>query len=388
MKNNKTENKVIPARIRQARISRGLSLSDLADLVGVTKQAISQYELGSSEPSEAIMFKIMDILNYPIVFFQKPIDSRYNNYSSTVTYFRSKKTTRIKSKEAAEEKLKIFSEIDDFLRQFINFPDVDFPSIEYEKYNDELSLSDIEEIALKLRKHWDLGLYPIEDLTSLVQEKGVVVSKAYLGNKKIDAFSKWFNNIPYIFLGSDKESAVRSRFDIAHELGHLLMHMHVSEKDFNNKEKYDRLEEEANKFAAAFLLPAESFSREVYSSSINHLIMLKKKWKVAMSCMINRCSDLNLLSENQITYLKNQMTKYQYWRKEPLDDTLKAEKPFAHKQAINLLLDNLILTVNDIVQKIACYPEEIEQYCFLDNGTLKMKTPDNIISLKKINKMG
>lgn len=40
------ERKVIPYRIKQARVSRGLSMVELSELVSVSKQAISQYEMG------------------------------------------------------------------------------------------------------------------------------------------------------------------------------------------------------------------------------------------------------------------------------------------------------------------------------------------------------
>lgn len=385
MKPKKEVNTIfIPARIRQARVSRGLSLSDLADLIGITKQAISQYELGTSVPSDAVMFKLVEILKYPVNFFRKPM-SISNDFSSSVTFFRSRKTTSAKAKDASDEKLIIFNEIDMFLREYVNVPSVDIPTINYENLGDELSKEDIEELAQRVRKHWGLGLEPIDNLTSIVQQKGFIVSRMVLGNKKIDGFSKWYNNVPYIFLGSDKESAVRLRFSIAHELGHLLMHTHLSQKDLENKERYDTIEDEANRFAGAFLLPAEAFGREVYSSSINHFILLKKKWKVAISCMINRCCDLGLLSENQITYIKNQMTQYGYWRREPLDDVMEMEKPYTHRQAIRLLLENKILLPSEIVENIACDPDEIENYCFLDKGTLTPKVPNNLITLKREN---
>lgn len=375
--------KLIPARIRQARISRGLSLSDLADMVEVSKQAVSQYELGTSDPSDAVLLRITDILKYPVSFFHKPFPSSQNYYSSSVTFFRSRKTTNAKLKDAAEEKLKLFYEIDDCFRNYVNFPDTDIPKIDLGDAVDEISEYDIENLAIKLREHWGLGTGPIPNLMSIIQQKGFMVSRIFLGNKKIDAFSKWFNNVPYIFLGSDKQSAVRSRFDISHELGHLLMHTHLTEKDLDIKMKNDSTEGEADRFAAALLLPADSFGREVNSSSINHFIMLKKKWKASISCMIKRCSDLNLLTENQITYLKNQMTKNCYWRSEPLDDTLELERPYAHKQAVNLLIENNILSAGDIVEAISCYPEEIENYCFLEKGTLTPKIPNNLITLKE-----
>jgi hypothetical protein len=62
-----------------------------------------------------------------------------------------------------------------------------------------------------------------------------------------------------------------------------------------------------------------------------------------------------------------------YWRKEPLDKEMPVEKPFAHKQAIMLLLDNKIITSEQLIEETGCLMEELERYCFLDKGTLAVK---------------
>ena len=98
--------------------------------------------------------------------------------------------------------------------------------------------------------------------------------------------------------------------------------------------------------------------------------------------MIYRCDTLGILTSNQIKYLKDQMTTRVYWRKEPLDKEMPVERPFAHKQAIVLLLDNNIITPGQLVEEIGCAAEELEQYCFLDKGTLEIKNDANIIALK------
>ena len=64
-----SEKKVVPYRIKQARISRGLSMVELSDLVSVSKQAISQYEMGKNAPSKAILNAIASVLKYPTSFF-------------------------------------------------------------------------------------------------------------------------------------------------------------------------------------------------------------------------------------------------------------------------------------------------------------------------------
>ncbi len=228
-----------------------------------------------------------------------------------------------------------------------------------------------------------MGKGPIDNLINVVQRNGIMVSKMQLRLNKLDAFSVWFDNKPFIFLSSDKDTNVRIRFDIAHELGHLLMHSDCySEEDLKNTVIHEKLENEANRFAGAFLLPEEAFSKDVFSTSIDHFIQMKGKWKASIACMINRCDTLGILSSNQIKYLKDQMTTKVYWRKEPLDKEMPIEKPFAHKQAIALLLDNKIITSGQLVEDTGCSAEELEQYCCLEKGTLVPKYDSKIIALK------
>lgn len=377
------EKKLIPYRIRQARTSRRMSISDLSEMLEVSKQLVSQYETGKTSPSMGKLNEISKILKYPVSFFYKPIPK--NESASSVVFFRSNKTAKVKSKNAAKEKMEIFCEIVSYLENYVNLPETNLPKMEYE--NEDLmplSVEEIENYAMGLRKAWGLGVGPIDNLMVEVQKNGIHVSKISLKLEKIDAFSVWMNNKPYIFLNDDKNTNARIRFDIAHELGHLLMHAdYYTNEDFEKSPIKEKLELEANMFAGAFLMPRQTFEKDVFSSSIDHFIQLKYKWKASIASMIYRCEALGILSNNQIKYLKDQMTKLSYWRREPLDNEMPVEKPFMCKQAIQLLLENNILTPGQISEDIGCYPEEIEEYCYLPKGTLRVKAnTSNVISLK------
>lgn len=383
--------KIVPLRLKQARVSRSMSMNDLAEMVGVTRQTISQYEMGKIEPSDKVLNDMSLYLKYPVQFFYKEIlQSQVNN---SLIFFRSKKTTKVKDKNAAEIKINLFKEINDYLEKFVDFPKVNFPEIEYPDYDVEtLSLEEIEEIAMKVREFWSLGEGPINNLIQILQINGVLCTRIVINNKKLDGFSQWLDNRPYIFLSDDKKSSSRTRFSLAHELGHLIMHVNYLEDEYlssienknNIKIIEEKFENEANMFAAAFLMPKESFSKDIYSSSLEHFINLKKKWKVSIQSMIYRCADLELLSENQIDYLKRQLSTKRYWSIEPLDNKIPIEKPFIQRQSIELLLEHKIVTPLEICNDIMMYPSEIEEFCFLDKDTLNYNTfkNDNIVELK------
>src|SRR5689334_686467 len=138
----------------------------------------------------------------------------------------------------------------------------------------------------------------------------------------VDAFSTWQDGRPFIFLADDKKCAVRSRFDAAHELGHMILHRHLTQDEIEDPDTLNRIEHEANRFAAAFLLPAKTFISEIYSSNLKQFLDLKKRWKVAIGAMIYRCKDLGVFDERLHVNLRKQMSFQGWVRHEPLDDEI------------------------------------------------------------------
>lgn len=303
-------NKILPEKIKEARVARGLSLAQLSELVGVSSQAISQYEKGDSTPNPSIVLKLVDVLDFPISFFSS--NRGNNNIKDDVVYFRSNKNLTKKLQEACKIRIKwidtTYSMLNDYFRlPKLNMPD--FGEIDIES----IRLIEIEEVANRLRDYWGLGERPIINLIDVLQENGIVITKLQIDNKKIDGFSTWRKGIPYIFIENDKGSAVRSRFNIAHELGHLILHKNLNSEELESNKNL--IEDQAHQFAAAFLLPREAFNREIISSSIDSFILLKRKWLISISAMIKRAQDTEMLTENQIRYLKSQMIKYGYYKR-------------------------------------------------------------------------
>ncbi|MCL5272729.1 MAG: XRE family transcriptional regulator [Gammaproteobacteria bacterium] len=361
-------NAFIPERLRQARMARGYSSTELADALGITRQAISRYELGLATPSGEVLGKLIEVLDFPLAFFSKPIEQKQNNAGAI--FFRSLKSASRKSREELKVRSDWVQEIYSYVEQYLDFPKVNMiPDLEINNM-EELSLEEIEQVSLAIRKLWGLGLGPINNIVFLLEKNGSLVTRMESGSLKTDACSQWRQDRPIVFLGSDKESAVRSRFDAAHELGHLILHMGIEQEQLSDKPTFTRIEKEANRFAGAFLLPKESFSQEVISTSLNHFISLKKRWKVSIAAMIYRCEELGLLSDNQLLYLRRQVSSYGYRKREPLDDEILPEKPILLKQAINMLMNNGVQSVFEIIEAIKLPTKEIENICGIPVGTL------------------
>ena len=101
------------------------------------------------------------------------------------------------------------------------------------------------------------------------------------------------------FLAADKSIACRSRFDAAHELGHLILHQKVKRSAIANPVGHQLLEKQANRFAGAFLLPEESFATDFYSSTLDALRIVKEKWLVSIAMILYRAQELEFIPIEQ-----------------------------------------------------------------------------------------
>jgi Zn-dependent peptidase ImmA (M78 family) len=225
--------------------------------------------------------------------------------------------------------------------------------------------------ALNIRKNIPF----LNSLMLLLENNGIIVSKVNIGAKKVDACSVLVTDgekRPLISLTPDT-SAVRSRRDAAHELGHHILHSWADKDYFENNRK--RMDEEAEWFASAFLMPAEAIRREVFAAtSIDSIILLKKRWKVSAQSIVYYTHELGILTENQFNYLRSKMYSRGWRQSEPLDDEIEQEGPRIIKQACELILDNNIKSPAQFVEDLSFPYQDIENLCSLERGTLFEKT--------------
>lgn len=366
-----------PKRLRQARIIRGLTIKELAEKIGVTRQAISQFELGEHSPKSETMMAIINTLKFPKNFFFKEFKEQYIGN----TFFRANATTTKRSKDMQYNKSLLAGYIYDYLSEYIEFPELNLPDTS--KFNTPWNDCVIEKLAKKVREHWGIDDKPIANIVHLLERNGIIIFSVDTDSQKVDAFCQHRTGRPFIFLGNDKQSAFRRQFDGAHELGHILMHSDVDNQEFLSKAENKLLEYQANRFASAFLLPAEAFAKTVTSTSLLHFVELKKYWQVSIGAMIYRCKELNLIDESRFTSLQKQISMKKMRTKEPFDDVYPLQKPVVLRKSILLLLENNIKNELQLIQEMAVPQEFIEMLCNLDKGTLNFKDPEPTIRLIK-----
>lgn len=377
-------------RLQHARTIRGITIAELSDIAGtISKQAISQYENGTI-PSIDKVFLIANALHFPVSFFYEADNIPLKVGS---TFFRALASTAKKDRTAQVIRTEYIVKLFSILGRYVEFPKLNLPEIEDNNLTSE-------DVANLLRSFWGIS-GPIHNVVYWMEKNGIIVSSLPIGSEKIDAFSQTDclhdDDMFCVILGNEKESAVRRQFCAAHEIGHILMHERNLDIEALSTIEFRQKEDEANRFAGAFLLPEDEFSRDLlkYTIGLDTFVYLKKKWHVSIGAMIIRAKSLGLIDQEIFTKLMKSYSA-RGWRKyEPLDDSIAMEAPVLAQKAIDLLLDNEVFSVEELLEEFtqsdfSIGAEFIEEALCLRKGTLSSKGKENNvesinIKMRKIN---
>ena len=372
--------------IKSARLFRGLSLSDLSNKTGITKQALSLYENETIRPEISKLVAIAQALDFPIEYFMSLDNFQVKTES---TYFRSLLSTPKIARTAQSVRVEFIAKIYEILIDYVDFPDRNFPDIAFSGRNafsecaDEEETSEIESIATQCRKFWGLGFGPIVNLQKTVESNGIIITSLFTDKDEIDAFSQRTiinGNSVYIIVLNSTKNNVRTRFDIAHELGHIFLHPWSENIEELSRQEFKERESQANKFAGAFLLARESFGNDVshYPTKLGYYLHLKEKWNVSIQAMIYRTHQLKIISTTQYQYLMRQISKRGWRSCEPYDRPFDIEKTLL-QEAIELLFSSGEMKPYDLMTALKSKGlymrhEDVEDLLSIERDSLKETT--------------
>lgn len=324
--------------LRLARFVHNLSLSDVGEAVGKSKQFIQRLEAGRDIPTEELTEALADLLKVEVSFFQPSLGQML---TEDAYHFRKLMGTKVADKQAAIAKGELFRRVMSFIDTKLKLPKFDFPTF------DISTPSAAERAAEMCRSHWGLGLGPIGSMIRVAENAGAVVTSFAESGREIDALSI-ASARPIVVMNSNEVSACRARFGHAHEIGHFVGHEGQVTGDKGS-------EAEANRFAGAFLMPRSSFSKEFPAlrggTQINWqaLSELKYRWGVSKAGMLYRARQLSLIDEDLyrralIGRLYSKGERYE----EVEDKSIPHEQPELLLNALRTMRDRLDVSLKDV----------------------------------------
>jgi Zn-dependent peptidase ImmA (M78 family) len=337
--------KVNPKMITLARDIRYMSQKDLTDMVEFTQGKLSKIENGLLRCSEDDINLISRALNFSVNFFYQT-DTVYGLGVSQL-YYRKKKSATVKE-------LKYFESLFQFRRmqisrllKSVDMGDIDIKEFSLEEYKTPTAVAKI------VRAMWHIPSGPISNVVETIENVGGIVFSENVKKSKIDAMSQWItqislkdrvlqtyeeDNIPPLFFINTSKPMDRIRFSLCHEIGHTVMHRIPNEN----------MENEANEFAAEFLMPEDDIRDQLKGLTFDKLADLKLHWKVSMAALIHRAGELKCITQNQAKYLFMKLSSMGYRMKEPEHLLPTKEVPGLLRSIIDVYFNELSYTKEEL----------------------------------------
>lgn len=274
-------------RLSLARRMKRLPRTELAKRAGLTPGSITQYERGDVRPTRAALAALALGLGFPEDFFVggRPIPT----VPTGSAHFRSLRSTPAISRDQARAFAELALVLVDTLEEYADLPALDLPVIPVDS---TAPRNEVEYAAAETRARWQVGSGPIPHMIRLLESHGAVALRLPTTlDTRVDAFSTDAGSRPLVLLSPAKADKARSRFDAAHELGHLVMH-HDQEPGVKP------IEDAAQAFAAEFLAPTAELEPELPRRiDWEALQAAKKKWGVSVKSLVFRSRQLGIWSD-------------------------------------------------------------------------------------------
>ena len=332
-----------PSRLDLARRRRGVTKRDLGLAVGIPARTLVGWFRHECIPGDSKVKALAEYLQFPQSFFY---GSDLDEPPPASASFRalSRLTARTRDQVLAAGALGMA--LSDWIDERFRLPKVGIPAYQY---------ADPEEAAIEIRSKWGLGEQPIPSMVRLLELHGVRVFSVFEESRDIDAFSFWRDDTPYVFLNT-RTSSERSRMDAAHELGHLILHSRQASRTSRVEE------EEAMRFASAFLMPEGSvLARVRRGASMNEIIAAKHYWVVSLAALTYRMRKVGMLTGWEYQTRFKEIGRHNYREQEP--EPAPRERSEVLSQVLQLLAEDGT-HVSQVAGMLLLYPDELNRLLF------------------------
>jgi Zn-dependent peptidase ImmA (M78 family)/transcriptional regulator with XRE-family HTH domain len=310
-----------------ARDSRGLTQAELATQLEIGQGTLSKYETGFAEPPFEFIAELARTLRYEVSLFYEP----GRPYGLPPFHYRRRKKLSAKTLARIVAEMNIRRiHISKMLVSFSRPTNAFIPEIDKDEYmgRGKVVLT-AEDAARVVREMWMLPNGPIQNMIDILEINGGIVIPCDFGTDLLDAMSQRIDGMPVLFFVNVNAPADRLRYTLAHELGHMVLHTISVKSD-------DEMEDEADAFAGAFLLPADELRPQLRRFDLRQLANLKLFWKVSMAAIAVRADRLKLITPYQSKMFWIEMGKLGYRRREPNEPKKEYPRALRHMLAFHL----------------------------------------------------
>lgn len=346
---------VNPNMIVLARQLRGRTQSSLARSLKMSQGNVSKMEQGLYSVTDETLEALSATLEVPKSFFFES----GGIYVPGMKYHRKRKSVPKKTLAKIDAALNVrMRNIQKLLHsaELISYEELQY--MEVEEYGSP------EAIARALREFWRVPRGPIRSVTSLLEDAGIPVVEMDFETRKLDGLTLITKDAPPIVFINKDIPGDRMRFTLAHELGHIVMHA--------NRPPVEDEDTQADRFAAEFLMPAEEIRRDLRNLNLQKLADLKQFWKVAMSALVKRAGDLEVLTPGQVRYLFIQMSKMGWRTREPESIEVPRETTSLLQELIDLHLNDLAYTIDELAAMLHLCVGELREWYLGSRGRLRL----------------
>ncbi len=326
-----------PEMLLTARNQKGFSQTQIANKCKISQALYSKIEgsvtiLGSDD---SLIEKFSKEFGFPQSFFFKNARALGVPASFHEMYRKPKlvSSKKVLSKVSSDLTIRMLC-VSKLLDSIEIEPELQLPQLDAEDYG-----NDGPTIARMVRRSWLVPDGPIKNLTELVEKAGIIVFPSYFSAPKVDGVTVNISGLPPVIFLNSISPADRTRFSLAHELGHVIMHGQISAS----------MEDEANAFASELLMPEKEMRAE-FSNKIDlkELARLKRIRKVSMAALLYKASRMGKLTKNQSDYLWRQMSKYRI--EEPESTHFEKEAPTTLKSIVKMFVERLNYSTKDFAE--------------------------------------
>lgn len=324
-------------QLKTLRLARGYSLDGLSSRIGglVSKQMLSKYEKGLSQPSQHVAKALAEALGVKVVqlYEAPPFDFEFIAYRKHSALSKGK---QLELQAALSEELSKRLEIQQRLGMTC--------AINFER-QEVRNQGEIEQAAEELRRRWELGGEPIDNLIDVLERKGVHVLEVNGAHERfygISAVARSDGELCGAMIAySSSDAGERQRSTVAHELGHL--QLEVPEDAELDEEKA------VQSFASALLMPRllmlEMVGQKRSNISFDELL----KWKTFFGCSIQailyRAKTLDIISESYFREWMMEISRRGWRKDEP--QKLKPEEPQYWEQLVQRAWSERAITAEE-----------------------------------------